>query len=299
MILTTYRVHFLIEPSAPFGLPDGAKVVIPTSPEDRRTYTSPVLDTRTGLIASYGTLSEYRRSESPFVFEGSTRASRIRVRDNLLECTVEAETPGAAYDLAERELAAICRGLTVTYGARFSASFRFIEMGDGQPLPHPRPRIGLRFTATWYNFDQLRAQFTTAETWARASDARVNRALLYAEHAHVLQELALSDDASSDHTAFTYALAFLQLFKAVTAVLGEPGRDRDYQRRFRQMGLPEDFWEQRVRPLYDVRNDEDVAHYSLKSSSVGDVMKRFRQATEVLRDSVVAYVTWKSSAPTA
>jgi hypothetical protein len=62
---------------------------------------------------------------------------------------------------------------------------------------------------------------------------------------------------------------FLQLFKALVVLVGEPGVDSDYQRRARHLDLPADFWQSRVKPLYDVRNDEDVAHYRLAEPTPG------------------------------
>jgi hypothetical protein len=294
MIMARYRVHVLLEPPGPFGLPDGEKVVIPTGPTDPRTYISPTLDTRTGQIADYGTLSEYRRPESAFTFAGETGAARIEVRDNFLSCEVDATTPREAYDIAEREIDRICRGLTVTYGARFSAAFRFIETLEGEPLRHPRPRMGMRFGATFYNFAQLRSHFAAATTWSYVTDPRLAKALLYAEHAHILHEVAGDADPGAEHSAFTYALAFLQLFKAVTAILGEPGTDRDYQRRFREIGLPDSFWDERVKPLLLVRNDEDVAHYSLEQPAVGELMRKFSEAAKVLRECIAVFATTHS-----
>ena len=50
---------FKLSPPGFFGLPEGDKVVVPASPTGREVL-GPVLDTRSGVLVSHGSLPEYR-----------------------------------------------------------------------------------------------------------------------------------------------------------------------------------------------------------------------------------------------
>jgi hypothetical protein len=90
---------------------------------------------------------------------------------------------------------------------------------------------------------------------------------------------------------FSLATAFLQMFKALVTIVGEAGKDADYQRRAKQMGLGADFWNSRVQPLYKVRNDSDVAHYSLETPELAAAYGQFSDAGGVFRDAFAAFMT--------
>jgi hypothetical protein len=74
--------------------------------------------------------------------------------------------------------------------------------------------------------------------------------------------------------------------------LGEPCVDSDYQNRFLRFGLTKGYWQDRVRPLQDVRNDFDVAHYSLSPGDIERVEKSFAVAGTVCREVLQAYVKY-------
>lgn len=80
------------------------------------------------------------------------------------------------------------------------------------------------------------------------------------------------------------------MFKALTAIVGDPSSDRDYQSRCRKLGLPKTFWQEKAKPLYDIRNDDDVAHYTHTLPEPGAFLGRFSQAVAVFRESLTAYM---------
>ena len=106
----------------------------------------------------------------------------------------------------------------------------------------------------------------------------------------MLQEFSETHPLSSPHAAFSRALAFLQLFKALTAIVGDPSSDRDYQSRCRKLGLPKDFWQTKAKPLYEIRNDDDVAHYSHSFPEPGAFLTQYSQAVVVFREALSAHM---------
>jgi hypothetical protein len=155
----------------------------------------------------------------------------------------------------------------------------------------------VRMSLTWYNIEELKGRIERSYPRAAIEDQRLDRALLYYEHARLLYNLRGYADPFSAHHGMMLASAFLNLWKALSAIVGEPGTDKDYQRRYRAFGLPDDFWTQRVEPLYRIRCDEDVAHYSLKSLYANQLGKSFVDAASVCRDAVTAYAESLLSAP--
>ena len=146
------------------------------------------------------------------------------------------------------------------------------------------------FNATIYSTREVQQRLEVAFQWATRVDERGRKALLYFEHGCLLSEFAQTLPMFSAHAGFSWALAFLQLYKALATILGEPGTDRDYQSRAGRLGLPSDFWATRVKELYNVRNDEDVAHYSLNVPDHGAMINRFGQAGGAFRDVFAAYM---------
>jgi hypothetical protein len=170
-----------------------------------------------------------------------------------------------------------------------SAEFYGVEDAEGDPVKVKRWGVEKLFTLTTYDLVQLRERMLAAVKIARHDEPLLRKALLYFDHALLVFGEASNMPFKSPHEAFYRGLAFLQLYKGLSLVIGEPGTDRDYQSRFRKLGLPHDFLSTRVKPLYDVRNDEDVAHYSREFPDSDAFVARFQQAVAVFRDTLVAY----------
>src|SRR5260370_35959132 len=112
-----------------------------------------------------------------------------------------------------------------------------------------------------FNLDQLKTAIKQAEASYHVSDERLDRALEYYEHATFLdsrrQEFA---PVNSPHFRLLIAAVFLNVWKGVSAVIGDPSQDSDYQRRYRALGLDDDFFQTRIELIRQPRNDCDVAH---------------------------------------
>ena len=63
-------------------------------------------------------------------------------------------------------------------------------------------------------------------------------------------------------------LQFLQYWKCLTAIVGDPSKDKDHQARPNTLGLGRQFFRSRISPLHDLRNSFDVAHVTDPNSPV-------------------------------
>ena len=286
-----FEVLFKLSPPAVFGLPDGDKIVVPTAGDGKqRTVTSGTVDVRSGVVASYGTLPEYRRESEAVRVDVTERALRMTVADNFVRVHVDVASADDAYGVATALVDLVCQAMSAQAGHRFSANCLSIQDAAGQPHRVRRAQTLQFLNASIYNTREAQTRLETAFAWATQVDERARKALLYFEHGCLLSEFAQTFPMFSTHAGFSWALAFLQLFKALAAILGEPGADRDYQSRAGRLGLPSDFWKTRVKELYRVRNDEDVAHYRLDAPDHAAMANRFGQAATAFRDAFAAYM---------
>lgn len=285
-----FIVRAKLKPPAIFGLPDGDMVVVPIGPDGQTNITGPNLDTLTGKIAGYGTLSEFRKPDHAVDVGFSGATISLNVRDNFVSVQLHSDSAQEALERASEFLDRFCQCISVQVGQRVFASLESLEDGQGK-LHHAyiRRTVPL-FSAAVYNLKQLQTQLQSSFHWASVLDERAGKALFYFEHAHLLYEFSKNLPVHSPHAAFSLGTAFLQMFKGLVTVVGEPGVDSDHQRRAKRLGLGADFWATRVQPLCKIRNDDDVAHYSLKSPDLAAAHRQFAEAGGTFREAFAAYV---------
>jgi hypothetical protein len=286
-----YEVLFKLSPPAVFGLPDGEKIVVPVALDGKeRKLRSGAIDTRTGIIASHGTLPEYRQDDEAVQVDVAKGGLRMTVRDNFLRVYANADDAEEAYGAATELVDLVCQTMAAQIGVVFRSSYLSTQDAEGDPHSVRRPRSLQFLNAAIYNTRELQERLETSFAWSTRVDERGRKALLYFEHGCLLAEFAQTLPMLSNHAAFSWGLAFLQLYKALATILGEPGTDSDYQSRAGRIGLPSDFWTTRVKALYKVRNDEDVAHYTLDTPDHGAMVNRFGQAGAAFKDAFSAYM---------
>lgn len=294
--MPSYRFLFRLGPPGFFGLPDGNKVVLPAQPAGTQLL-GPVLDTRTGQLVSHGTLSQYRPPSQALAANIKTHGLSLSINDNFLEVITDAETAQIATDRVLPYLDLFLQSLSSMYGDRFLASLLSTEDAHGVPqAAWTGPKAVQLFQATFFNTEELQERVTVAANWAAISDTAAKKALFYFEHACLVNEFAQTLPLTSPHAAFSRALAFLQLFKALTSIVGDPSSDRDYQSRCKRLGLAKDFWQVKARPLYEIRNDEDVAHYSHNFPEPDAFLAKYSQAVSVFREALDAHMKAISTA---
>lgn len=87
--------------------------------------------------------------------------------------------------------------------------------------------------------------------------------------------------------------AFLNLWKAISTIVGDPSVDRDYQSRYKRLGFDYEFFTQKIEKVRDLRNHYDVAHYSLDPAHLETVEKSFGEAAQIANEVIRRYRTDK------
>ena len=254
-----------------------------------REGIGPTLDSRSGNFVAYGTLSEYRQDDEAIRLQVEAGDAFISARDNFFTVAVNAQSQSVGLRLGTSAFEQFLRLLAVEHGDLFEYELLQIESDDGQVTVRPAPRAFQLARITAYNTGGLAANMMAAAKRCSVDDDRLTKSLLYYEHAQFLYRLREPVGIFSPHFSFLLTSAFLQVWKGIATIVGEPGTDSDYQRRFTQYGLPENYWQDVLRPLADVRNDFDVAHYSLDQSAIERVEVAFGKAQNVCRAVIKAY----------
>ncbi len=282
-----FELIFQLEPPGQFGLPEEGVTVLPSG-DPTTNAVSPVIHARAGVLAGHGTLSRYREDKDQLTIEAELGPHSLKMVDNFVFLSVESETSSDAYAMACDCLERFLRHLCLTQGVAFAFTPLVIEDENRKLYGVPR-QIGLgRWTV--YNLGQLKESITRAQAAYAISDERLDRALEYYEHATFLyarrQDLSGMD---SPHFRSLIASVFLNVWKAVSAVIGDPSRDSDYQRRYRAIGLSDDFFQTRIEAVRALRNDYDVAHYTLDSQRLAQIEQEFGQAQVTAREVISRY----------
>mgnify|MGYP000924420401 CR=1 FL=1 len=289
-----YTILFRVGPPGVFGLPDGSRIVVDS--ETGQEGTGPVIDTRSGTVVSYGQLPRYRTADEALALECSLGPGILSVSDNLFRLTLDAESRREAVERGTALLDQLVRMLSVERGGLYPYETLQVESETGELEVAPDPRQLIRGEVTIYSIGGLKEQILSAAAVGVLDDETLSVALVYHEHAHWLFSLRLRLPMLSPHFGYVITSAYLHLWKTITTILGDPSKDRDYQRRFVEYGLPKDFWASRVKPLQDVRNNYDVAHYSLDPEAIRSVEKSFGQAHAVCKTVVHAYTQYLMAA---
>lgn len=99
-------------------------------------------------------------------------------------------------------------------------------------------------------------------------DLNLRKSLEYFNHALFLDSMRYEVSPvglSTETEMHMYLLSdiIMNLYKASSVIVGDPTKDKDYQRRYKKYGIDYEFWKERIEDLRSMRNDWDVAHYNL------------------------------------
>ncbi len=278
-----FQFTFAISPSGVFGVPEEGRTVLPAGTE----YIGDAIDTVTWTRAGYGSLPEYRRADEAIALPLSLGNVQGQIQDNFMSLQVEVNSYTEAYSTVTQTLEKLLQHLSVSQSRQFTYQPLTIISEDGKVYPIPTS-----FTiasVTHYHLEQLKRDIQEAETFCTLQDTRLERALQYFDHALFLYELRTQVvDVFSRHYQKLIAAVFLNLWKAVSTIVGDPNTDKkDYQRRYKKFGFDYAFFTSKIELLRNMRNNYDVAHYSLDDNLLSAVEANFGAAqnitVEVLR----------------
>lgn len=266
--MAQFEFLYWLSPEGPFGIPEPGITVLPGG---RQNYVGDAFDTYTGRKVSHGMQSVARWPEDKVQLEFEINDGKIQLDDNYLHITVVAESHEAASAHAsvifKRFLAAFCFHNSQFFQARLVQATR-----DGTLLPE----MMWLAKVTIYSLDRIRNSASAAAQWSRQSlrDRRLGLALEYFNRALYLR---LSQMEARLDLPFLWGAssllgeAFLNYWKAITSVLGDPVQEgRRFQSFYKKIGLNRDFMLSEIERLKEIRNDYDVAH-SLKETAPLDL----------------------------
>jgi hypothetical protein len=121
------------------------------------------------------------------------------------------------------------------------------------------------------------------------NDPKLGRALDYCNHAQLLSRIR--DDLPLGYVrAHGYLAAdiFSNYYRAVSVIVGDPSKDRDYQSRYKKMGLSEEDWKKLER-IRGFRNSYGVAHYDL-GDKIAELEQELDTAVQVTKNVITCYI---------
>lgn len=279
-------VTFKITPEGIFGVPESGKSVVPAG---EGTHHSEPLHVATGTITGHGTLSEFRSEDQKLVTTASTGGTRVKMVDNFAFVSATADSVREAYLRAVYDLDLVLQHLTVSQGRPFSFEVLVIEEEVSRTC-YPVPSLQKLSGFATYDLELLSQQIKDAATFAERSDDRLKKALAYFDFATFLDaEKWQAENPLSRRSAMEVSSIFLNYWKAVTAIVGDPAVKKDrYQSRYKSIGLPDQFKE-RLKKLKRLRDDYDVAHYSLADEKLKKVGKSIGSARATAKEAIECY----------
>lgn len=280
-----FELTISIQPSAPFGVPQEGTIVVPGKPGN---IIGPTLHFASGETVGYGTLPQYRMDDQAINLMFSIGKCNIQLHDNYGFVKVEADSPNEAYELATKTLDRLLRHLSLSNGILFSFQPLIFESEDSKLYPVPKYLQLTRLTM--YNLESLTSQIQEAARLSALEDEKLLKAIEYFEQALLLfQHRDKIADVLSRHHALLIAAAFLNLWKAVSVIVGDPNVDSDYQSRYRTLGFDYDFFQNKIEKVRELRNNYDVAHYSLDPQDIKQVEENFGAAQKIAMDVLQQY----------
>ena len=278
-----FSLWFRIDPSGSFGVPEEGRTVLPPG-----EAISPTILTSSMVQVSHGTLSQYRAPEEALDVALSFGTTVARFQDNFLVVTIEGEYYDAARTEAQVTADRLVKHIALDQGRSFSAELIAAEDDEGNRLSILKSATFLSVTV--YDLDGMRTAIRHAGRALPIDDERLERALDYYDHALFLigRGVAHHGGVISRHYDFTVAAIFLNLWKSVTVIIGDP-TERDYQSRYRTIGLDYQFFKTKIDRLKNLRDTYDVAHHHLDPDRIEEVKAQFGEAAQIAQEVISRY----------
>jgi len=284
-----FTITFEITPTGQFGLPEAGKSVVPTG-TGFKSIVLHVPSLRAGKFVKAGheTLSKYRDENDKINQSLDLGNVKGRITDNFLFLDLEADNYQQAYAGALDALNSLLQHLSVNQGIVFKAKPLIIVSEDERV--YPLPKISMMASFKTYNLNKLISDIEEAERFSRIRDRRLMKALEYFEHSLLLYEQANQlYPTSPRHYLYLISSIFLNLWKCITTIVGDPSRSKDsYQKRYRQIGLKEEH-KAKIDSLKSIRDNYDVAHYALTDESLKKTASEFGTAVKIASEVIKHY----------
>lgn len=252
-----YEITFRIHPAYLFGIPSDGHDVAPASDAPQLIFDPITFEQSMSRIDGTPTIRRYdERVQATLRLNGLG----LTFDDNYCTVALDSLSADAAIEYATEELNRLLQLLAMSMPGPSSRIIPEVVAvrENGRPL---RKNV-----SDWYDFVAYDNGRTSAELLALAlsldglpHDKLLERALKYLTLGDALLGAApgYAPDGQQEEIA---PLRFLQYWKALTTILGDPSRDKDHQSRPQKIGLDRSFFRQRVNPMKVIRDKFDVAH---------------------------------------
>lgn len=282
------EVFYKLHPPSVFGLPGDDYTVIPGGEAGIKDVVGPTIDTLTGSVVGLGTLSQYRRFDERLSLRLEREGVGVQLVDNYVTLTLDIDGRSLDLEKCESLIESLCLWLT-----HFASTPVFAEPLQAV-IPETQQVLPLRTTCTatkfrWYHVPTIEG---SVREWSSCNmQERLVAALRYYRLG-----LLLAETGSSHFDSFQAQLmveAISNYWKAVSAIVGDPSVDRDYQRRYRQYGIDEAFFKGEIEWLRkDMRNQSGVAHYRLGRSDSAKLLEDCSRAGRIAKTVIAAAIRY-------
>ncbi len=280
-----YDIVLKLTPPRLFGLPEEGMTIIEAGP---RQVTSPSIDPRTENVVGHGTLSQFRHYDERLTAAFTLNAVQVTAEDNFFRVALEASDVRSAVSVTKRELSRLCAITSVLSGTFLSFDIlQIVEDGDSVSMTESVPVMRVHT----YDVERLQERLIKASGLLDGlpPDQRLDQALRYLTDAGTLYQLMIEGGMERLLAPF----CFLQFWKALATVVGDPSNDRDHQSRYRQFGLDKadnDYYRRVLLPLHTIRNQFDVAHIASLQEPEFVIWTDVSRCRTVALEAIQAYI---------
>lgn len=284
-----FRLIFEISPSGPFGVFQEGYIVRPAKAGE---IIGSTFHARTIVKTGHGSMSLFREEDEAINLSMKFDNCLAEVRDNYLSIIIESEKVADVYKKVTDLVDEFLQHLTITQNRLFKSKALVFESEDGQNYQLPKTvNFGL---FTTYNLRKIKKDLLESSTMINISDDKLKRALFYFEHSLLLYEARDSIvSALTRHHRQLISSAFLNLWKSISVILGDPSKsaDNDYQQRYKKLGISSSYFSSKIEKIRNFRNDYDIAHYDLTEDSIKEIESNYGEAQKIVSQVLSKYRT--------
>lgn len=283
-----FQITLEIMPASTFGVPQDNVTVL--RGKSGANYFGNTYHSDTMTLVGYGSLPEYRTEEEAINLSFPLGSVQVNLHDNFVFVEVVAVTAKEAYNKAIEEISKFLQNLSLSHGGLFTYRPLIIEADNGKLFPVPQ--YNSMGNVTVYDIEHLRNHIVESQKYQNLVDQRLERACRYFGHARFLfiKRMQIADPLS-EHFNMLIASVYLNLWKAASAIVGDPSNreDSDYKSRYKKFGFDEEYFNTKIERIRKLRNDYDVAHYTLDDERIGDIEKNFGKADAIVTEIIQRY----------
>ena len=178
--------------------------------------------------------------------------------------------------------------LTLYQGVLFTFNPLIFESENGDLFPIPR-YIELTNVVA-YNIEKMQGDIEQAQENLQIANPKLEKSLQYLEQSILLnkERSRIAPFLSRNHSQLVSSI-FMNLWKALSIIVGDPSVDPDYQSRYKTLDFDYEYFQGKIEWIRNLRNDYDVAHYSLSEQEIEEINGNFGKAQKIVVEVLQRY----------